>query len=31
MRLVSFQQKAFQEYQPWVAEDKKVAGRIGDL
>ncbi len=31
MRFVSFDYAAFTQYQEWVATDKKIALRIGDL
>jgi Txe/YoeB family toxin of Txe-Axe toxin-antitoxin module len=30
MRLISFDKKAFQEYQEWVKIDKKIAIKIGE-
>ena len=31
MKLICFNNKAFQEYQQWVERDKRLAIRIGDL
>ena len=31
MRVESFEQKAFEEYQRWITDDKKITIRIGEL